>query len=297
MIIFLGDHTEGFSPSENFPATCQSSPPAMNLPGKILYGAAFSVWLLAGCAAALPLTMPETPQSGGGPLAPAAPVNAPDMPYRVDGKTYYPLANAAGYVEEGLASWYGSDFHGKKTSNGEVYNMHALTAAHKTLPFNTRVRVTHLQNGRSVVVRINDRGPFHGGRVIDLSHLAGQRLDMVDAGTARVRLQALEEAPAVPNGADRSSTSRRQAFRVQIGVFEEKTNAAGTAENLPDGQVTPFKRSGRMLYRVVTGAYNTFDRALARCDHLRARGYPRAFIIRDLKDVNGPSGPKPQSRR
>lgn len=94
-------------------------------------------------------------------------------------------------VQVGMASWYGEEYHGRRTANGEVYNMYALTAAHRYLDFNTRVRVTNLQNGRSVVVRINDRGPFKRGRIIDLSYAAASKLDMVEAGVRKVRLEVL----------------------------------------------------------------------------------------------------------
>ena len=95
----------------------------------------------------------------------------------------------ASWSEQGLASWYGQAFHGRRTASGETFDMHALTAAHRTLPFGTRVRVTHLGNGRSVVVRINDRGPFRSGRIVDLSHAAALRLGMLGAGIAEVRLE------------------------------------------------------------------------------------------------------------
>lgn len=112
-------------------------------------------------------------------------------PYTVRGKTYYPLLSAKGFKETGVASWYGPGFHGRLTANGERFNMHALTAAHTRLPLGTRVRVTHLGTGASLIVRINDRGPFVKDRVIDLSHEAARRLGVIRKGSARVRLEAL----------------------------------------------------------------------------------------------------------
>ena len=112
-------------------------------------------------------------------------------PYTVLGKSYRVLDSAAGYDEVGIASYYGNKFHGRRTSNLEVYDMYAFTAAHKTLPLPSYARVTNLDNGRSVVVRVNDRGPFHDGRVIDLSYAAAVKLGMVDRGTARVEVRAL----------------------------------------------------------------------------------------------------------
>ncbi len=113
--------------------------------------------------------------------------------YTIRGETYYPLETGEGYSEEGEASWYGPGFHGKTTANGERYNQNAMTAAHKTLPLGTDVRVTHLENGKSIEVRINDRGPFAHGRIIDLSKRAAEKLDMKDAGTASVRVEAISE--------------------------------------------------------------------------------------------------------
>jgi rare lipoprotein A len=113
-------------------------------------------------------------------------------PYTVLGKTYYVLPDSKGFTQTGDASWYGKKFHGHKTSNGEIYDMYKMTAAHKTLPIPTYVKVTNLENNLSTVVRVNDRGPFHSGRVIDLSYAAATKLDVVKHGTARVRVEALE---------------------------------------------------------------------------------------------------------
>ena len=110
--------------------------------------------------------------------------------YKVKGKVYTPLKSAKGYKARGLASYYGKHFHNRKTSNGERYNMHSLTAAHRTLPFNTRVRVKNLKNGRAVVVRINDRGPFHSSRIIDLSY--GAAISLGVTSTSMVEIQALQ---------------------------------------------------------------------------------------------------------
>ncbi len=112
-------------------------------------------------------------------------------PYIVDGIRYVPMNESLGYSEKGIASWYGQDFHGKVSANGECYNMYAFTAAHKTLPLPTVARVTNLENGKSVVVKINDRGPFVRGRIIDLSYAAAQSLDMARSGTAPVLVEAI----------------------------------------------------------------------------------------------------------
>ncbi len=112
-------------------------------------------------------------------------------PYTVLGKTYTVLPDSKGFVEQGIASWYGNKFHGRKTSNGEIYSMYGMTAAHKNLPIPSYVRVTNLDNGRQVVVRVNDRGPFHEGRVIDLTYAAASKLGFVKLGTAPVRVEAV----------------------------------------------------------------------------------------------------------
>ena len=113
-------------------------------------------------------------------------------PYTVAGTTYYPLKTAKGYSETGVASWYGKKFHGRKTASGERYNQNKMTAAHKTLPFGTRVRVKNLDNGKNVVVTINDRGPFKKGRVIDVSRAAAKKLGMINSGIAKVNIKVVD---------------------------------------------------------------------------------------------------------
>ena len=150
--------------------------------------------------------------------------------YTVRGKTYHPLKSAAGFTETGTASWYGPGFHGKTTSNGERYNQNSMTAAHKLLPFDTKLRVTNLENGRSVIVRINDRGPFVGSRIIDLSRAAARQLNMLGPGTARVRIVALEDGrkPSLltPDG------DMLGLFYIQIGAFRELPRARALAETM-----------------------------------------------------------------
>ena len=133
-------------------------------------------------------------------------------PYTVRGKTYYPLKSAHGFVEEGVASWYGPGFHGKKTASGERFNQYNISAAHKILPLGTEVRVTNLENHRSLILRINDRGPFVDDRVIDLSRGAAQRLGVIGKGTARVRIQSLGDAFVTASSA--SSHASRCLFAV-----------------------------------------------------------------------------------
>ena len=176
--------------------------------------------------------------------------------YTVLGRTYRVMASAEGYRERGIASWYGYKFHGRHTSSRERYDMCAFTAAHKTLPLPTYVRVTNLDNGRSVVVRVNDRGPFHEGRIIDLSYAAATRLDMKQAGTARVEVRVLKTpydeamtaaAPSrpspdnrwqgpVPPGADRRAVADGPQV-VQVGAFGDRRNAERLVDQLDDAGI------------------------------------------------------------
>ncbi|CAM2852576.1 septal ring lytic transglycosylase RlpA family protein [Helicobacter burdigaliensis] len=161
-------------------------------------------------------------------------------PYQINGKWYYPTSVALGERSDGVASWYGPKFHGKKTSNGETYSMYAHTAAHKTLPMNTIVRVTSKENGKSTIVRINDRGPFISGRIIDLSNSAAKDIDMIGKGTARVSLEVIGFNGQISNTIPLNTTTLANTeykvantqtsveisgFMVQIGAFRNKEGA------------------------------------------------------------------------
>ena len=153
----------------------------------------FAGILLVSCSS--PIRLSNYPDSSqdfkSSPNTSAASQRATMRPYTINGKTYYPTTVSVGDTASGIASWYGPNFHGKKTSNGETYNMNAMTAAHKTLPMNTMVRVTNLSSGAQTTVRINDRGPFVAGRIIDLSKAAATSIGMIGAGTARVKLEVV----------------------------------------------------------------------------------------------------------
>ena len=198
--------------------------------------------------------------------------------YTVRGKTYHPLKSARDFVETGVASWYGPGFHGKKTSNGERYNQNAMTAAHKLLPFGTRLRVVNLENGRVTEVRINDRGPFVDSRIIDLSRAAAKDLGMLNKGTARVRLIALEDgresSVLTPDG------DMLGLFYVQIGSFRERPRAVNLAEFMrTQGYGCRIARhDGNDLNFVQLGPYHSRSLAerTARSLSLRYRGL---FVI------------------
>lgn len=158
--------------------------------------------------------------------------------------------NSGEQIQEGVASWYGPGFHGKKTANGETYDQSELTAAHRTLPFNSIVRVTNTRNGRSVVVRINDRGPYVQGRIIDLSKAAADQLDMVGPGLAHVRLTLLQtNQPVSRRNID------RELFTVQVASYEDPGAATVHAARIRDGWVASGTVRNRQVYRVFVGTY------------------------------------------
>jgi rare lipoprotein A len=218
--------------------------------------------------------------------------------YDVFGKRYYVLSSSVGYWERGVASWYGPGFHKVRTSTGEPYDMYGMTAAHRTLPLPAYVRVTNLQNGRSVVVRVNDRGPFVGNRIIDLSYTAAAKLDMLRNGTAMVEIRtidptapppaitagALATAPTAPAAAGAAASpaaapltvvpvaeAPAAALFVQAGAFADPANAERLAERLRGGNlgkvfVRDDQIAGRRMYRVRIGPVPDvaqFDRVVA----------------------------------
>ena len=150
-------------------------------------------------------------------------------PYEVFGKKYYPTVARVNDEFRGIASWYGPNFHSKKTSNGEIYNMYAETAAHKTLPMNTIVKVVNLENWKSTIVRINDRGPFVSGRIIDLSNKAAHAIDMVKKGTARVKLTVLGFNGKIATTKEEKNEIRSVSnYYIQVGVFSKIEGANTT---------------------------------------------------------------------
>lgn len=181
-----------------------------------------------------------------------------------------PVTPQATRVEVGWASWYGKDFHGRKTASGEVYDMYQLTAAHKTLPLGTSVMVTHLNNGRSVMVVINDRGPFVKGRIIDLSYAAAQALEMVAEGVARVRVEALGKG-SVP------APSSTGSFTLQVGAFIERSNAVRLMNELQkayrDVSLTELRTPENTYYRVRIGRFRTREEAYQFAVRLAQEGY------------------------
>lgn len=155
-----------------------------------------------------------------------------NKPYVVFGKTYRPLKTAAGYSRKGISSWYGKKFHGRKTSSGEKYDMYKMSAAHKTLPLPSFVRVRNLDNNRSVIVRVNDRGPFLHNRLIDLSYAAAHRLDIIRTGTGRVEVTAITNHVEKPNQSRPVQTSAEEKTYLQVGSFTSHENASNLQAKL-----------------------------------------------------------------
>ena len=234
--------------------------------------------LLSACGGGYTSRIIETPQTPG--LKPW------QKPYEVNGQLYTPLADHTGFAQEGTASWYGPDFHGKLTSNGEVYNMYSMTAAHKTLPLGVYVRVHNLANGRQAVVRINDRGPFVKGRIIDLSYAAAKNLGVVGPGTAPVRIEALGYQVAGRQG---GATYRAPAsydagnFGVQVGAFTLAANAKRLTDELRArfgaASIQVGRVGGKLYYRVRVGRYSSLSAAEAARAGFEGKGYPNSFVV------------------
>lgn len=234
-------------------------------------------------------------------------------PYTVNGKTYYPTVVGVGETATGVASWYGPGFHGKTTSNGETYNQNAFTAAHKTLPMNTILSVTNLDNGRKTTVRVNDRGPFKDNRIIDLSKAAATRLDMLQTGTAPVKLEvigfdstditptplgtptsavvdtnaSLEQNASVPSAlidipqVVDTSSYQGGGFMVQIGAFKNKDGAQDIADRYKSykGYTTYSRVSARDgLTRVFLKGFKSEAEAK---DFVRSGEFPGAFVVKE----------------
>lgn len=210
-------------------------------------------------------------------------------PYERFGKTYTPIKpeNAVTYRERGIASWYGSDFHGLPTSTGELYDMYDYTAAHKTLPLGLYVRVRNLKNGKTSIVRLNDRGPFVEGRIIDLSYSAAKELDFVDEGTAPVEIEAL----GFPIYEGQKLTFEKPVsytvdiYRVQIASFKIKENAIRLASDFQrksiEAKITEFRKKDELFYRVRVGNFKILEDAEKFREKMRKEGFNQSFVVGD----------------
>ncbi|HSP01771.1 MAG TPA: septal ring lytic transglycosylase RlpA family protein [Thioalkalivibrio sp.] len=214
--------------------------------------------------------------------------------YEVFGQTYHVMDSADGHVERGVASWYGTKFHGRRTSSGEPYDMYAMTAAHTRLPLPTYVQVTNLDNGRSVVVKVNDRGPFARNRIIDMSYAAAHRLGMVEQGTARVEVRAIdpgaqvtrmarpEPLPAPVSGG--GNVTGGGTVYVQVGAFSSRYNAEQMLSQLRAqdlGQAVIHETAGRQVFRVRIGPLASVELADQTARDLQRLGYGDYRIVVD----------------
>src|ERR1035441_9616706 len=185
-----------------------------------------------------------------------------------------PAIPQPGYTETGLASWYGHPYHGRAASDGEIYDMETLVAAHRTLPFNAWVRVVNLTNSKSVDVRIIDRGPFVDGRIIDLSHLAAPNNHLIGPGVAQVRIEVIRMPETLPPA----------LFAVQVGAFRDRSNAERIRARMADryGSARLVRRAGNPdMWRVLVGSENTEDGANALAGRIRSEfNETNAFVVR-----------------
>lgn len=257
--------------------------------------------VVAGCS-----TSRDGPPAGDVDGAPARPPDVSRVPdpvpraeprsargnppfYEVMGRRYYVMKEAAGYREQGIASWYGTKFHGRTTSSGEPYDMYAMTAAHKTLPLPSYVRVTHRGNGRSIVVRVNDRGPFVGDRIIDLSYAAAVRLGMHNDGTAPVEVELIEPdttAPVVASASPELPPARAETVWLQVGAFSDEANATRlqqqlAREGIDDVVLSAEHRPRRPIYRVRIGPLSAVDEVERMLERVRALGIRDAHLAMD----------------
>jgi rare lipoprotein A len=208
--------------------------------------------------------------------------------YEVLGKRYVTLKDSKGFRQRGVASWYGTKFHGRKTANGETYNMYAMTAAHKTLPIPSYVRVTNLNNQRSVVVRVNDRGPFHGGRIIDLSYAAASKLGITRTGTGYVEIEALEPGQTAEKTAKQTKVAQKTTpvggFYLQLGAFKEKFNAQQLQHKVDrvaaaQTQLKIVQNPTGRIYKVLLGPIQSESQAQRISDKLFALGIKEMSLV------------------
>jgi rare lipoprotein A len=223
----------------------------------------------------------EKPPSNLASIPDAVPRTEPlhryaNRPYQIFGKSYVPIASRQPYKERGMASWYGKKFHGQKTSIGEVYDMYAMSAAHKTLPIPSYARVTNVKNGKSVVVRVNDRGPFHSDRIIDLSYAAAYKLGYIGAGSAMVEVESVEPAEV-------KNTIEEKRTYLQVGAFSSRGNAEDFRDRvtrqltwLNDGiQVLSIGN----LWRLHVGPYATSDAARAIAERIETELKLKPLVV------------------
>lgn len=210
-----------------------------------------------------------------------APANM--RPYKVRGVRYQPLSTGKGFVDKGQASWYGQKFHGHLTANGEVYDMYQMSAAHKTLPLPSFVRVTNLANGKQAVVRVNDRGPFHLGRVIDLSYAAAAKIDMLKTGVADVKIEVIHVDPSgtitVGNHAIIEPAPANKQIYIQVAALKNKSRIEKMGKGLQNLYQHPYEaKLEKNIYKLRLGPIQASNADKLLTD-LQAQGYPEAYKV------------------
>ncbi|KAA0258594.1 septal ring lytic transglycosylase RlpA family protein [Deferribacter autotrophicus] len=198
-------------------------------------------------------------------------------PYIIRGKIYYPYTKVKDFEQVGIASWYGIEEHGKLTASGERFNMYSLTAAHKLLPLGSIVHVKNLENGKEVTVRINDRGPFVSGRIIDLSYAAAKKIGIVGKGTAKVKITLLSESPDFYQVKGKRIDFDKGDFAIQIGSFKSYENALRLKNKFKNAKILTAYIRGVKFYRVWLTGFNSLDKANKYLAKIRYK-YHGAFI-------------------
>ena len=246
------------------------------------------IFSLGACTFGVPVSKQAGLQDTGVPSTTRSEQGNPPS-YVVFGKRYRVLNSAKGFRQRGVASWYGTKFHGRPTSSGEIYNMYAMTAAHKTLPIPVYVHVKNLDNGRSTIVRVNDRGPFIDGRIIDLSYAAAKKLGVDGPGTANVEISTLAAGESKPTSIVRSIPLTDEAdtsipLYIQMGSFANPANANNLVQNLLNAnestaQVSRLQTNNGYFYRVRVGPLYDIDEANAIVRRLKIKGFQTARIV------------------
>ncbi|GGI72170.1 septal ring lytic transglycosylase RlpA family protein [Shewanella gelidii] len=228
-----------------------------------------------------------------------APTNAPDVSlvenahpkyepysrggnknYTVRGKSYQVMKSGENFKATGTASWYGAKFHGHLTSNGEVYDMYSMSAAHKTLPLPSYAKVTNLANNKQVIVRVNDRGPFHGNRILDVSYAAAHHLGMLKTGTANIRMEVIY----FPSPVEQALQQPEKLKFVQVFVSADKAKVTRLSSKMKQEQQLESRvQSNGQLHKLQLGPFSSDTLAASVMDEMKQLGYPQSFIVHDTK--------------
>ena len=261
-----------------------------------------AVLLFIGTCLTACSTLESKLESDHAPLDPQDASNTPDAvprneplsrygnmeSYKVYGRTYHTLPSSKGYREQGTASWYGTKFHGKRTSSGEPYDLYAMTAAHKTLPLPTYVEVTNLNNGRTAIVKVNDRGPFHDDRLIDLSYAAATRLDILPTGTGQVEIRAIDPdemgTAAAPADTPTTQVQQNETLYLQVGAFSSRDNAERLqsdllSQNLGGVRIIEATTEAGTFFKVQVGPLASHMEANRVTQELKTLGINRSHSI------------------